>query len=147
MYRCLLWRLFVFLEQGQDGWWGGGGRGGLGRSKQRERVSAAKFYLTQQQQNDRTNSTATPLSLTLMTSNPPKPTPTPPHAHPHPLHPAFQQSNTLNLPSFLHAPASPCRPPHSLLRNDLSISAHALCAPASHIASTFITTIILMMSV
>lgn len=147
MYRCLLWRLFVFLEQGQDGWWGGGG--GLGRSKQRERVSAAKFYLTQQQQNDRTNSTATPLSLTLMTSNPPKPTPTPPppHAHPHPLHPAFQQSNTLNLPSFLHAPASPCRPPHSLLRNDLSISAHALCAPASHIASTFITTIILMMSV
>lgn len=68
-----------FLEPlGRAGWWD---VGGLGRSKRRERVSAAKFCLTQQKQNNCTDRTAQQHAALCppVTSNPPKPT-----THPHP---------------------------------------------------------------
>lgn len=90
---------------------GAGQDGGLLRSKQRERVSSAKFYLTQRKQNNHTSRTAQQhLSLPPLPPTPHDLQPTknqPPH--PLPLHPAFQQSDTLNLPLFLHAPTSPCQ--------------------------------------
>ncbi len=78
--------------------------GGLGRSKQTEREGAAKFYPSQQKQNKCRGQRAQQrsLSLTPMTSDPQKPP-----IRPSLPSPAFQQSHTLNLPSFLHAPASP----------------------------------------
>lgn len=131
VYHCRLSRFLVFVFwsrwAGQDGW-----MSGWGRSKQRESMSAAKFYLTQQQNKQPHNNTASPLPLPPVTSNPHQnQPPTPPFTR------LFQQSDTLNLPSFLHAPVSPCQQlavrhchaRHTALqrRNDLRLCSLALC--------------------
>lgn len=81
--------------------------------EQREPASAAEFRLTQQQRDDRH-----PRSPNPLLSDPRDLRPATHLSHPPPPPPArpprlFQQSNTLNPPSFLHAPASPLRPPCS----------------------------------
>lgn len=115
---------FCVFGAGQDG---GEGRGGVGKVKTYRKSQRCQILSdSAKKQNNRTNSAAaSPVSG-----------PHDLHLHPPPpLHPAFQQSNTLNLPLFLHAPASPCRPPqsrppHSRLKKKIIISAHppALCA-------------------
>lgn len=115
---------------------GAGQDGGLLRSKQRERVSSAKFYLTQRKQNNHTSRTAQQhLSLPPL---PPTPHDLQPTKTNHPIPSPFTR-----LSSSLTHWTCPCSCMHlrRLASNSPSATA-TLCASASY--STYITIILIM---